>query len=388
MPPLRFISLFDGRFGTSPRPTRMGQQAARLGTLAVYSRTPPAVAAEFPQIRFFPFTPTGRPLHKKIQRRLDLGLHRFSSVKRNDAAWAIPLAPLAREAFDIILCHDLSLLPMAYALRNQAQNRDRAKIVMDLREYYPRQMESSLKWKLKNGIHAAHLCSCYLAEADARLTVSSGLAAEYENIYQASCSLLPSYSPFHKLQPLNSSDGPIRCIHHGGAQPNRKLELMIEAIRMLDGRVTLDFMLTLGNAEYLQKLQRMAQGIPWIRFLPTVPMQDIVRTIHPYDLGIYLLPDRDFNTRHALPNKLFEFIQARLGVVVSPVPDMSQLVRHYGVGTVTSDYTPQCLAETLGSLSREDILKFKNSANEAAKVLCWERNEEFLETLYEKLSHT
>ena len=382
-----FLSLFEGQFGTTPRPTRMGQLAVRLGgELTVFSRTDAKKTAESRlHIRFVPFRPTERPLLKKLQRRADLALRRFDAVRRNDAQWAIPPGPLQKESFDIILCHDLMLLPMAYAVRELPHNRGRAKIVMDLREYYPRQVESSLRWKLSTGILYHLLCDCYLRHADALLTVSPGLVDEYKRAYGVTCRLLPSYSPFHDLQPSTIAEAPIRCIHHGGAQPNRKLEGMIEAIRMLNGRFTLDFMLTLGDAAYLQQLQDMARDVPWVRFLPPVPMPDIVTTIHSYHLGLYLLSPSSFNQRHYWPNKLFEFIQARLGVIVSPVPDMAGLVRERGVGAVTDDFTPESLARLLDSLTPETIRRFKEHSHIAAKELCWEHNEQVLEGIFNNL---
>ena len=43
----------------------------------------------------------------------------------------------------------------------------------------------------------------------------------------------------------------------------------------------------------------------------------IVRTINQFDLGVYLLPPVNFNSAHALPNKFFEFIQARQEFLVA-----------------------------------------------------------------------
>ncbi|MBQ4568204.1 MAG: hypothetical protein IJA79_08800 [Desulfovibrio sp.] len=382
-----FLSLFEGQFGTASRPTRMGQLAIRLGgELTVYSRTSAKNTAEHrPHIRFVPFRPTERPLLSKVQRRADLALRRFDAVRRNDAQWAVPPGPLQEEPFDIILCHDLILLPMAYAVRELPHNRGRAKIVMDLREYYPRQVESSLRWKLSTGILYHLLCDCYLRHADTLLTVSPGLVDEYKRVYGVTCRLLPSYSPFHDLQPSAIAEDPIRCIHHGGAQPNRKLEGMIEAVRMLNGRFTLDFMLALGDAAYLRQLQEMARDVPWVRFLPPVPMPDIVTAIHSYHLGLYLISPISFNHRHCWPNKLFEFIQARLGVIVSPVPDMAGLVRGWGVGAVSDDFTPESLARLLDGLAPETIRRFKEHSHMAAKELCWEHNEKVLEGIFNNL---
>ena len=55
-------------------------------------------------------------------------------------------------------------------------------------------------------------------------------------------------------------------------------------------------------------------------------MHEIVDTIAEYDIGLFILSPINFNYYHALPNKLFEFIQARLAIAVSPSPEMARIV--------------------------------------------------------------
>ncbi len=112
-------------------------------------------------------------------------------------------------------------------------------------------------------------------------------------------------------------------------------------------------------------------------------MMEIVNYIKRYDMGIFLLPDNTFNHRHCLPNKFFEYIQARLGLVISPLPDMSAILRQHDLGVITEDFTPQALASAIRSLTPESIARFKSNAHSVAQSLCWEQNEEHLrETLF------
>jgi len=93
-----------------------------------------------------------------------------------------------------------------------------------------------------------------------------------------------------------------------------------------------------------------------------------------YDVGLYLLPPRNFNQRNALPNKFFEFIQARLAVAVGPSPEMAGLVRRHGCGVVAADFTPEALAAELNSLDANQIVGFKLASNAAAAGLSADRN--------------
>jgi hypothetical protein len=92
------------------------------------------------------------------------------------------------------------------------------------------------------------------------------------------------------------------------------------------------------------------------------------------------------NTRLSLPNKLFEFVQARLALAVWPCPEMARMVREHDLGVVSEDFTVASMATELSRLTREDIAGFKANAHRAAKHLCAEANREPFLDLVHKLA--
>ena len=98
-------------------------------------------------------------------------------------------------------------------------------------------------------------------------------------------------------------------------------------------------------------------------------------------MGIFLLPPVNFNYENTLPNKLFDFIQARLGVAIGPTPEMAEIVNNYKIGVVSENFTPQSLAEKLVTLTQADIETFKHNANRAAADLNAEVNAEKIKTM-------
>ena len=164
----------------------------------------------------------------------------------------------------------------------------------------------------------------------------------------------------------------MRLLHHGLADRRRRLERMIEAVRLLDDRFVLHLML-MGSNRDIGRLRAAAGADSRIRFLPPVPMRDIPRVANDHDIGLFLLEPRTPNQRHVLPNKLFEFIQARLAVAIGPSPDMAAVVREWDCGVVADDFTPAALAATLGSLDAAKITRMKQRSHAAADELCAER---------------
>lgn len=99
-------------------------------------------------------------------------------------------------------------------------------------------------------------------------------------------------------------------------------------------------------------------------------------------MGVFLLPDNTFNHRHCLPNKFFEYVQARLAIAISPLPDMSTTLHQYDLGVISEDFTPQAFAAAINSLTPDNIARYKWNAHRAAQTLCWEHNDAHLrETL-------
>ena len=102
---------------------------------------------------------------------------------------------------------------------------------------------------------------------------------------------------------------------------------------------------------------------------------------------MFLLPPINFNYENTLPNKLFDFIQARLGIAIGPTPEMAEIAHRFHVGVVSEDFTPESLAKKLNALTKTDIETFKKNAAIAAKELNAEINAVKINDLISKVLH-
>jgi hypothetical protein len=263
----------------------------------------------------------------------------------------------------VIVANDLLTLPLALRLARGA------KVVFDAHEYSPREYEDSLFWRFFFQGYYHHLCKKYLAEADAMFTVCQSIADEYRAQYRVTANVVTNAPPYEDLQPTPSEAGVIRMVHHGGAAPSRNLELMIKTVDLLDDRFRLDMFLVASVPGYLARLKSLVANHARVRILPPVPMQELPARLNLYDVGLYLLPPNSFNNYHALPNKFFEFVQARLAVAIGPSVEMARLVRRYDCGIVSDDFTPQALARRLNALDSDRIDYYKRQSHAAAREL-------------------
>ena len=120
--------------------------------------------------------------------------------------------------------------------------------------------------------------------------------------------------------------------------------------------------------------------MPAVRFRDPVPYTELVRTMSEYDASVVFFPPTTFNLRHTLPNKFFEAVQARIGLITGPSPAMVPLMEEYGLGAVTEDFSAASLRETLHGLTAGKISAWKKAADAAARplsaesqVLAWQQ---------------
>lgn len=270
---------------------------------------------------------------------------------------------------DLVIANDFDTLPLAIEVSRGAP------VVFDAHEYAPCEFEDSLAFRLFQEPYRRAICERYIPRARGLTTVCNGIADAFEADTGLRPVVITNAASRESLSPHCAAPGaPIRMVHHGIGSPVRRIETMIDLMDHLENRYELDLMLVPSHPRYVRHLQKRAAGNPRIRFKPVVPMEDIVRATHEYDLGLFLLPPANFNYLHALPNKFFEFVQARLGIAIGPSPEMATLVRRYDLGVIARDFAPASLARALNGLDRRDIDRFKRNANAAAAELCAERN--------------
>lgn len=378
---MNFLHIFAHALGKSPRPTRFYSLLRSLGSVTLCS-APPASGVATPE-DFFDISEVRTPLRKMV-RAAGLLCRRYERDIWTPRRRAV-LEQLKGQDFSAIICQDCLLVPLALAVREANARRGKpCPVIVDAREFYPREFEQSFLWDLTlSGIND-YVCRKYFPQVDHIFTVSPGLAQGYQEEYGLDCELLPSCPYFQDIPPAPPHDGPVRCIHHGGANPQRKLESMIEAFALLQDKATLDFMLVPSTPEYYATLREKARPYPNISFIEPVAMDAIVQHVSSYDVGVYLLDDDGFNHQYCLPNKFFEYVQARLALAITPLPDMSAMLRRYDLGVIAEDFTPEAFAAAIRSLTPESIARFKQNADKAAHTLCWERNDELLrERLHE-----
>lgn len=265
---------------------------------------------------------------------------------------------------DIVIVHPGAFLPYFF-------KKDRKyKIIFNAHEFHPKEFESNPRWKNTWGKIYDSIYKKYLPSVDLLINVCDGIAEECKSIYGKSSIVIPNAAPYYPdLFPSKVVGTPFKMIHHGVAIRERNLELMLDLAGKLSSDFLLDMLLVYQDRSYFDELVSLSKKYTNIRILPPVDFDHIVPYLNQYDIGLFLLPPFNFNYLHALPNKLFEFIQARLCIAVGPSPEMAAIVEKYNLGVVSKDFSVSSLEAELRKLDSNSIRKYKEASHLASAQL-------------------
>lgn len=286
---------------------------------------------------------------------------------------------LRGRSFDVAIANDIESIVVA------AESAGYARTLSDLHEYWPGLHDQNPAWVRLRQPYYRWMIRRFATRAGAATTVSQTIAQRYADEFGLACSVVHNATPKHVLEPQPVSH-PIRIVHSGGAQPNRRPEIMMRAVARSSAPLTMDMYLTGQTTEYAQSLHVMAADLGGkIKILPPKPYDELIETLNDYDIGIHILPPTNTNNSLALPNKLFDYVQARLGLVVGPTPDMQRRVEEYGVGIVADSFDEDAVVRALDSLTPETVAAWKAHAHLAAEELNSEHEMPVLHAAVEKL---
>ncbi len=312
-------------------------------------------------------------IYRKLERAL-----RYKSGMHNKTYWYYlnlkEYSFFEAVDFDLIIANDFSILPLAMRIGRKA------KILLDAHEYTPRQMEDRWNWRFFEQPYQKYIVKKYIKKADAMLTVSPGIAEEYRKQYGVNPVVLTNAASFSWNEPGIIDPVNIKLIYHGYVNPSRNIEMLIEAMDSIDKRFTLHIM-AVGQKAYINSLKELAENNSNIIFHKPVPMKNIISEINQYDIGLTFYPPVNFNIKNALPNKFFEYIQARLMIVSGPSPSLAEYIKKYKIGSVTKDFSKISLIREINSLTADKIKEYKRNTQRAAEDLSSEKNMELLDSL-------
>jgi glycosyltransferase involved in cell wall biosynthesis len=269
---------------------------------------------------------------------------------------------LRRERPDRILANDIESLPLALTLAPGSS------VHADLHEFYPGLHDDNPRWVRLRQPYLEWLIRRFAPRAASLTTIGSGVADAYRP-FGLDIDVVTNSPAFVAIEPTTVGV-PIRIIHPGASLRSRRLETMLRAVAESSADVSLTMYLAANDPPYVDELRRLADALgDRVRVKDAVAHAQLLPLINAHDVGIHVLPPTVTNNALALPNKFFDYVQARVGIIVGPTPAMSGLVREHGLGAVTDGYDTDDIRRVIDELTPERVMQWKSSADAAARAL-------------------
>ena len=276
---------------------------------------------------------------------------------------------LALDKYDLIILHDLTLIPLLQ-IRDEVTRRSGHAVIIDLHENHVDSLSRNKIEELVFGRYRKWEYSQFksLVEATASGITLTTVSAEIASAFKDSVGVLPSIlrnaPAFLDQEPSNVDSQAIRLVHHGVGTNYRGIEESIKAMRHLPPNFSLTFYLV-SSQLYLLKLKLLVllAGVKTkVRFMNPVPTRQLATELNQYDLALVVIPPVTVNEDQAVPNKLLESIQGRLGLIVGPNSAMSRIVREHGLGRVLKGWAAADIVNGLSGITRKEIVEFKKNS--------------------------
>ena len=275
--------------------------------------------------------------------------------------------------FDVLLANDLDSLTANFII-SKIKNRP---LVYDSHEYFTEVPELINRPKVQRVWQ--WLEQKMVPKIKYTYTVCNSIAKVYNEKYDTDFKVVRNIPIAIKTSIIKYENSTKIILYQGAVNIGRGLEQAILSMKFIDNTKLIiagdgDIKLQLESLVEKENLQNR------VEFTGRLPIEELAKLTPQADLGLSIEEDLGLNYRFALPNKLFDYIQAQVPVLVTNLPEMATIVNHYQVGEITSTLEPERLAEKINealfNIEKREI--WQKNLKIAAKELTWEKEEKVL----------
>ena len=217
------------------------------------------------------------------------------------------------------------------------------------------------------------------------MTASESYADWFAKTYHINRPITVQNFPLKIDNPQQYSDinFPKIILYQGVINPSRGLDKIISAMNTIedaelwiagDGPKKIEFEALTKNLGLDKKVKFLGKLLP----------KDLREVTKKADVGLSIEENNGLSYYYSMPNKVSDYIQARIPVIVSDFPEMKKVIDRFQAGEKIQDHSE--LAEKIKIVLKNGKLFYKDALNKAAAELCWKKEGPKLLQLFKKVT--
>lgn len=288
---------------------------------------------------------------------------------------------------DLIFANDLDTLPAAFLAHKLKR---RSKIVYDSHELFTEAPELEGRFVKKIWERIEKLIFPRLTNI---ITVNDSIAEIFKAKYLRSIVVIRNVSEKFDWNEVKSKkelgipvDKEIIIVQGSGLNIDRGIEEAILAMQLIDNAI----LLIVGDGDVIpnaKELVKTHQLETKVLFFGKRTYKELMQFTRHASIGLALDKPKSLNYRFALPNKLFDYIQANTAIICSNLVEIKKIVEKYDIGVSINEISTESIAKAINELlaNKEKLNQQKENCKIAAEVENWENEKTKLKMLLEQL---
>jgi glycosyltransferase involved in cell wall biosynthesis len=285
---------------------------------------------------------------------------------------------------DVVNCHSIKVLPLGAILKVFF----RTKLVYDTHEL---ETETHGLVGLRQRIMKI-LEASLIPFVDGIIVVSDSIRKWYEKSYNRNdCYVIKNFPRKIRAYSVQSDilkkefglrEKDILFIYQGNLGSGRGIEVLLDVFSKLRNEKHIVFM---GYGELKGRIIEYARRHRNIHFHPAVPPGEVGFYTMSADVGINFTDNSCLSRYFALSNKLFEYLNNGIPVIVSDFPEQAGVVARYSCGweiAVKERVEEEYVYKLISSLSKTEVDQKKAALAKLNDTFIWENQEEMLVMVY------
>ncbi len=280
----------------------------------------------------------------------------------------------------VVIAGDLFSLPPAIINKQRHANKSHpVHLIYDSKELY--QELPSLKRKKSSFVFWNFIEKASIRYVDSAFTVNDSISGILEPKWDIPFTVVMNVPPKTDPPAAKKMGDRVLLAFSGGLQPGRGLPELVGLLTRLPDNYELKI---IGDGALRGELESLALSLKLgerVHFTGRVENSKVIAELAEAHVGVYLMENAGLCHYLAVPNKFFQFISARLPVIVPKFPEMEKIVNQYDIGGAIDTADPAVAADLIMKITSDRMVYDRMRANceKAATDLNWEvEKEKFL----------